>query len=387
MLTSTHPPQRWDIFCRVIDNFGDIGVAWRLARRLAHDFGLTVHLWVDDLVSFARIAPTLDPALQQQWLSGISIQHWPDSNFPVDVQPAEVVIEAFGCRLPSSFEQAMAAQTKAPVWINLEYLSAETWIEDCHGLPSPHPRLALNKYFFFPGFTPQSGGLLCESYLLEQRQQWQQDSAAQAAFWQRYALPARQSNELRISLFAYENQAVSSLLSSWAGSKRPISCLLPMGKVVADVEAVLGQTLVVGEPQQLGQLRIHLLPMVDQDSYDRLLWSCDLNFVRGEDSLVRAQWAARPLIWQIYPQDEGTHLIKLQAFLARYCANLSPATHVAIQQATLHWNQGTDMGEIWPALENHLASWQLHSQQWPQQLLQSGDLANRLLCFVDKIRQ
>ena len=41
----------WDIFCSVVDNFGDIGVCWRLARRLSAGLGQQVRLWVDDLAA------------------------------------------------------------------------------------------------------------------------------------------------------------------------------------------------------------------------------------------------------------------------------------------------------------------------------------------------
>ena len=58
----------WDVFCRVIDNFGDIGVCWRLARQLAGDFALHVRLWVDDFDSFWLLCPELDPGLSIQVL-------------------------------------------------------------------------------------------------------------------------------------------------------------------------------------------------------------------------------------------------------------------------------------------------------------------------------
>ncbi len=284
----------WDIFCTVIDNYGDIGVAWRLARRLAHDFGHPVRLWVDDLASFARIAPLLDPASPQQLVDDIDIRRWEPHDSFAGYQPARVVIEAFGCRLPDAVEQAMAGADIRPVWINLEYLSAEDWVEGCHGMASPHPRLPLTKYFFFPGFTNRTGGLLCEDGLIATRQRWQQDKLAQRAFWQMFDIPEKQPEEWRISLFAYENPAARELLEYWTGSPLPVHCMVPEGKVLADVEAVLGRPLQAGQHATRGALTVHVLPMTDQDSYDLTLWSCDINFVRGEDSFVRAQWAAGP---------------------------------------------------------------------------------------------
>lgn len=139
----------WDLFCRVIDNYGDIGFCWRLSRQLTTEYGLAVRLWVDDLASLQRICPSVDPHQTFQQRCGVQINHWTDP-FP-DIIPADVVIEAYGCELPEKYIQAMLpshSRSRQPVWINLEYLSAESWVEEYHGLCSPHPRLPLTKYFF-----------------------------------------------------------------------------------------------------------------------------------------------------------------------------------------------------------------------------------------------
>lgn len=373
---------RWDIFCTVIDNYGDIGVAWRLARRLSHDFGYEVRLWVDDLASFGRIAPLLEPGLSSQELDGIRVCQWRADDAFVDYQPAQVVIEAFGCRLPDAVEQAMARADVKPVWINLEYLSAEDWVEGCHGMASPHPRLPLTKHFFFPGFTDRTGGLLCEDGLIETRQQWQQDSLAQRAFWQMFDIPEKQPEEWRVSLFAYENPAARELLDYWTHSTLPVHCMVPEGKVLADVEAVMGQPLKAGQHVSRGSLTVHVLPMTDQDSYDLSLWSCDVNFVRGEDSFVRAQWAGRPFIWHIYPQEDAAHMVKLDAFLSHYCATLDAETATALRAVSHAWNHGQGMVAAWQQLEKQLPQWHRHSRHWPDKLLQHGDLGMRLVQFI-----
>ena len=154
----------WDLFCTVVDNFGDIGICWRLARQLVHEFRKPVHLWVDDLPSFQRICPELDPFASRQQLHGVEIHHWNAATLQ-GYQPGQLVIEAFACELPEVVIQAMSRAQPKPLWLNLEYLSAEPWIDDCHGLPSHQGSLGLDKYFFFPGFTPRSGGLICEHSL------------------------------------------------------------------------------------------------------------------------------------------------------------------------------------------------------------------------------
>ncbi|MGG5827581.1 elongation factor P maturation arginine rhamnosyltransferase EarP [Aeromonas salmonicida] len=381
------PPFDWDIFCCVVDNFGDIGVTWRLARQLKQQDQGSVRLWVDDLASFARICPGLDPALDGQWQQGIYIQHWHDA-LPADVIPAKVVIEAFACELPAAFTQRMAQQQPTPCWINLEYLSAEPWVEDCHGLASPQRvgDLSLNKYFFFPGFTPSTGGLLCEQGLIAAREQWQQDETGLAAYWASLGLPPKGDNELRVSLFTYESEALVSLIEGWCQSPTPVTLLLPLGRSLNDVlrgAGLASATAKAGDLLRAGSLTIKLLPMTDQAGYDRLLWSCDLNLVRGEDSFVRAQWAARPFLWHIYPQEEQAHMVKLDGFLDHYLADFPPEAAQWLRAFNHALNLGEDTSKLWAQWPRYSAIWQQDARSWSQKLLEDGDLVTRLVKFLE----
>ena len=125
--------KRWDIFCKIVDNFGDIGVCWRLARQLQLEHGLQIRLWIDDLSVAQKIIFSLNDKKTSQVCDGIKIEKWrAASDFS---QAADVVIEAFACELPSAYLVAMAQQKSK--WINLEYLSAENWVDDFHAKPSP----------------------------------------------------------------------------------------------------------------------------------------------------------------------------------------------------------------------------------------------------------
>jgi uncharacterized repeat protein (TIGR03837 family) len=125
----------WDIFCRVIDNYGDIGVCWRLARQLADEHGKKVRLWVDDLSPLKQLCPEIDTNSERQFWQEIEIIHWTEKLTADRV--ADVVIEAFACDVPEVYLQKMAAASPKPSWINLEYLTAESWAEDCHSMASP----------------------------------------------------------------------------------------------------------------------------------------------------------------------------------------------------------------------------------------------------------
>ncbi len=370
---------RWDIFCKVVDNFGDIGVCWRLARQLASEHSAMVRLWVDDLDRLRNLCPTFTSQTGFQRVEAIDVCQWP-MRFP-GIEPdlvADVVIEAFGCDLPTNYIAAMNRRRVAPVWINLEYLSAEDWVDDCHGLTSPQAHSSLKKRFYFPGFTPRTGGLLREKRLFEEREAF--NERARIEFWKSLGIIAPAAEEQRISLFCYENPALPDLLSEWAAGNRQIGLLVTPGFANRQVATWLGEPLPEGKFLQRGSLTTYGIPFLSQSQYDRLLWACDVNFVRGEDSFVRAQWAQQPFVWQIYPQAEQAHFAKLDAFLNRYL-NSFPDPQ-GIRECFLAWNGRGKVAESWRKFAENQKLLGQHGKVWARQLDQTGDLANNLGRFV-----
>jgi uncharacterized repeat protein (TIGR03837 family) len=376
------------IFCKVVDNYGDIGICWRMARQLQQEHGLAVSLWVDDLRSFQRICPEVALFAEVQQIAGVTVRHWRNQEevFSTD-DIADIVIEFFGCDIPPGYIAAMAECHPRPVWLNLEGLSAEEWVEGCHTLPSPHPRLPLTKHFFFPGFTSKTGGLLHESSLEEQRRQFQSDTGAMTAFLARLGLTPAEMASLKASLFCYPHAPVSALLEAWQGSDEALTCLVPEGVAVEAIQAFLGEDAKPGAARTCGALTVRVLPFVAQPDYDRLLWACDINFVRGEDSFVRAQWAGKPFIWHIYPQDKDLHHVKLRAFLQRYAADLK-----SLSDFSLAWNGAMSVAEqgrwpaSWAAFHTDMPKIVSRSVDWQRQMLANGDLASNLLKFAASLR-
>ena len=228
-------PERWDIFCRVVDNFGDVAVSWRLARQVAREHGKDVRLWLDDLTVLAKLRPEIDPAYDLQRLDGVHVARIGE---PFDLDgTADVVVETFGCDPPESYVLAMAAREKKPRWINLEYLSAEEWVEGSHALPSPNPRLPLVKHFLFPGFTPRTGGLLREESLIRRRDEFQRDEGAQAAFWNSVVGAAPPDGALKVSLFSYVDAPVEGLARACAQHHGPIWLVAPEGIAATALDA------------------------------------------------------------------------------------------------------------------------------------------------------
>jgi uncharacterized repeat protein (TIGR03837 family) len=352
---------RWDIFCQVIDNHGDLGVCWRLAADLASR-GEVVRLWVDDARALAWMAP--------HGASGVSVIRWLDPLPPL--APGDVVIEAFGCNPPAAFVARMAASTPPPLWLDVEYLSAEAYVDRSHGLPSPQQHGAgagLTKWFFYPGFTAASGGLLRESDALDAP-----DATACTAWLAERGVAVR-AGERRISLFAYAEAPLEALFDRLDGE--PTLVLLAAGAAQAPALRCFDRQGRRGQ-----HLRAHALPWLDQPGYDRLLRACDLNFARGEDSIVRAMWAGAPFVWQIYPQRDGAHAGKLEALLARLTDGCEPSLAAAVRQLWRAWNGLAD----WPDALPEVAGWRALCRAWRERLVAQMDLTSQLLRFVAEKR-
>ena len=356
--------REWDVFCRVIDNYGDAGVCWRLCRDLARR-GHRVRLWIDDARPLQWMARAAD-------LESVQVLAWDDAASQLAGRPGGVVIEAFGCELPDAVKARMAALAPAPQWVNLEYLSAEDYVERSHGLRSPQwqgPAAGLEKFFFYPGFTPGTGGLLREPDLIETL------DATDPAQWLSQHGITRRAGERLVSLFCYDNPALPRLLRGLAGTPTLVlACPGPGSRMLGALQA--SGDLPAG-------LRVQHLPFLPQDDFDRLLCACDLNLVRGEDSFVRAQWAGRPFVWHIYPQDDGAHEAKLQAFMDRAFAAMDPGHKAAWQGLWRAWN-GLDSGagSSAPLSLPPLGEAGQALRAWRSELLTQVDLVTQLQGFL-----
>ncbi len=338
-----------DIFCRVVDNYGDIGVCWRLARQLVAEHGCKVRLIVDDLAAFRFIAPDVDSTIMQQNLLGVDVVPWRISD---SLPPAETVIEAFACDPPEPYVLAMAARAEKPVWINLEYLSAEAWVDGVHGLPSPHPRLPLTKHFFCPGFTEKSGGLIRESQLAPSPFRGEGRGEGDGGV-------ESQGEKTDLLAFAYPHapvHAFATALNAHVTTASPFDETDPAWRTVSPVP---------------------------QTEFDALLAQFDVLIVRGEDSFLRAQYAAKPFLWHIYPTADNAHFVKLDAWLDHYCEGLASDAARALRQVQLAFNRGENNADAYVDFASHLQTLKAHATRWRDHLTAQTDLATRLLNFVN----
>jgi uncharacterized repeat protein (TIGR03837 family) len=351
--------KRWDIFCKVVDNFGDIGVCWRLARQLHAEHGLQIRLLVDDLEAAQAIIPNLNFSESHQVCDEISITKWDDkTDFS---QAAEVVIETFSCGLPAVYLAAMVQQKSK--WVNLEYLSAEPWVAEFHGKPSPQAN-GLIRYFYFPGFTEATGGLIRE------RDVEIRESSAQ-------------TDTLKISLFCYSNAPIHDLFSALQANIHAVAVYVPASSILPQIADFFAVDLIdVGDCLSRDNLHVHVLPFLSQADYDALLSDCDLNFVRGEDSWVRAIWAGKPFIWQPYFQDENTHIKKLEAFSDLFYANLNEKN--ILWKAHECWSAGQMPCDVLHDYLSNLNMLKTYTLQQSAQLTKLPDLATKLVDFCNK---
>jgi len=374
-------PVSWDIFCRVVDNFGDAGVCWRLARQLATEHRARVRLFIDELQSLAPLEPSIG-FRDRQMIGGVEVWQWKETLGATT--PADVVVEAFGCGLSDEYVSGMAAALRRPLWIVLEYLSAEPWVARHHGLPSPHPRRQLERYFFFPGFVDGTGGLLREADLVIRRDGFGAES--REAFWRSVAHQTVPADAVTVSVFAYESAPVLELMRCWEAGARPTVAVIPESRLVPLVLRHLGSGSVPADRVlRRGALEVRFIPFLPQRRYDELLWACDVNFVRGEDSFVRAQWAARPFLWQVYPQQARAHWRKLDAFMGLYTAALGNELRTAVSAMMQSWNQidvpGVTPAAAWSAYAAHLDTLTQHGRAWAERLEALGALTQNLASF------
>lgn len=362
--------KRYDIFCKIVDNFGDIGVCWRLVKQLQREHHLNIRLFVDDLTAAQKIIPKINVKSNQQNIDGMNVFIWHTETDFSDV--ADVVIEAFSCELPTDYLNAMLRKKfesgELTTWVNVEYLSAESWVADFHAKPSPQAN-GLIRHFYFPGFSKATGGLIRENNIAAQLQNLT-------------AMKESKSN-LKVSLFCYPHAPIESLLTVMAESNQPVDCYVPASSILPKIGHFIGLSILeAGKKYAYKNLHLHVLPFLSQADYDQLLAACDLNFVRGEDSWVRAIWAGKPFIWQPYFQVENTHIDKLTAFLDVFYAN---SNHKKVVSA-LHsaWVSGQISPTMWQDYLSQLTSISTDTLQLSQKLAQQTDLAAKLVIFCNK---
>lgn len=408
-ISSCHKELKCDIFCKVIDNYGDAAFCWRLAKELAERHNCKIRLIINDfkILSQLQIKYSHEHNLQKNSNLNqlISIIFWKNRKY-IHFEGANLVIEAFACKLDEDYisELASFAKTNHIVWINLEYLSAEKWIHSYHLAKSPHPTLPIQKNFFFPGFTKKSGGLLRDHYTHHRQPSSHQE---REKYWQSHGISI-QPNTIFISIFCYEKSPLKQLINCCTFQKNYrfilfLTKIPAVNKLIKIFPKKIKKQSTYKENftnQVQFSLKINaiyklsnsclcaILPFLNQQNYDDLLWHCDFNFIRGEDSFVRAQWAGQPFCWHIYPQKEQIHQQKLDAFLNLMLKNCDPSLITSIRAFWYIWNFSSTIdiksfSTSWLYLMDHLQILDAHTKSWRGTLINQPDLVTQLMEFYN----
>lgn len=383
MLSDESMAEAW-VFVRVIDNYGDAGVGWRLSCLLAEYLHMHVRLWIDDTDALNKLLPA--PGKQAR----ITIEAWQgDAMMQQQLSAAAdpvLVIETFGCELPPQVLERM--RQCRPLWLNWEYLTAEDWAVGLHAMSSLQPN-GLEKYFWFMGIDADSGGLLREPDYLAEREKFRQQPKLQHAFRQEYGLPLQHTGQLWL-VFAYTSGQWAQWMAMWQQADTPVTLWLAGGQVIESLRAA--KLIAPEELQQegdiceLGNVTLVRIPFVPQAAFDRLLWLADAAIVRGEDSFVRALWAGLPFFWHIYRQDDDVHLQKLHSFWFKAMQGWPAELRQAFTVLSDDLNGAGAVSSLkreqaWQYLCAHWQSWVKSAAAWSEMLHGQDNALEKLARF------
>lgn len=314
-----------DLLCKVVDNYGDIGVVYRLAKALsALRPGMNLRLVVDRLDVFAALCPAIRPEPPAQTIGNWTIVRWDTAWEGFRLERPRFVIEAFACGRPDWYENLLHDPTDpAPrLHLVLEYLSAEAYADELHLLPSLSPIPQVKKVYFMPGFSAGTGGLVFDPAFMAAkrlRDTWTPPDRENALRTTGLDLPPGSGNAWWLCLFSYEHdyRALVADLAAWqAETGRPVLVLAAAGRSQAGFRAAWESAG--------GPFATVWLPFLPQETWDRVLLACDASVIRGEESLARAALGGRPFVWHAYLQDEGYQKVKVAALVETVSPCLAP---------------------------------------------------------------
>ena len=340
-----------DIFCQVIDNYGDVGVAYRLARefkRVYPNKKLRFVINKTEELNLIRKSEDIEIILYKD-ISKIE-------------NSADLIIESFGCEIPKKYMHKALKNSK--LIINLEYFSAEKWVDDFH-LQESFLGGNLKKYFFIPGLSEKSGGILLDNEFLERKKKVE---ANKEYYLKKFGI--KEKYDLIGSVFSYEKN-FGSLIEELKKLGKKIILLMLSEKTQKNFIKYFDNG------NNYDKIKFVKLPFFSYDKYEELLALCDFNLVRGEDSFVRALLLGKPFLWHIYPQDENTHIKKLESFLEKYCSN-----NKELKQTFINYNINKD---DFSYFFKNFKEIEKYNKNYANYLIKNCDLMEKLINFIENI--
>ena len=340
-----------DIFCEVIDNYGDVGVAYRLAREFKRIYPhKRLRFFINKTEEINLIKKSND----------IEIITYKDI-FKVE-NSADLIIETFACEIPKEYMDKALRSSK--LIINLEYFSAEDWVDDFH-LQESFLGGSLKKYFFIPGLSKKSGGILLDNEFLERKKQVEEN---REYYLEKFEI--KEKYDLIGSVFSYEKN-FDSLIKELKKLDKKVLLLVLSEKTQKNFIKYFDNS------NNYDKIKAVKLPFFTYDKYEELLSLCDFNLVRGEDSFVRALLLGKPFLWHIYPQEENTHIQKLNSFLEKYCPNNNE-----LKDTFINYNVNRDNFSYF---FKNFKEIEEHNRKYANYLIENCNLIEKLINFIKKI--
>ena len=304
-----------DIFCEIIDNFGDIGVVYRISKELKNIYqNARIRIVLNRTDEFKAINKRVKD-LEYQEIDGLICTTFSYVKKNAEsFGAADLFIEAFGCDVPE--EYLKIAKKNSKLWINLEYLSGEKWIEDFHLCESLIDSKTLKKIFFMPGFSEKSGGVIIDSGFLK-RKEYGMDNREEVL--KKYYPEIDFQNKLIGTVFSYEKN-FENLLETLEKQDRETVLILMGEKTQKSFSEILQKKFRenFGKIGKYGKITMLNANFLSQEEYEEVISAVDFNFTRGEDSFVRSILLGKPFMWHIYLQEEKAHMDKIRAFNDRF---------------------------------------------------------------------
>lgn len=378
------------LLCRVVDNFGDIGFVFRLAKSITEKSPETkITLICSDLKSFSLMENKIQADMKIQtveykkssWLvldwnlceddlKELKSGKWNfDDNFPL-------ILECFQCGRPLWLEEILFCNENNKIHhiLNIEYLTAEDYAEDFHLLKSYTRSSNVKKVFFMPGFTPKTAGLVIdENFLILSKENH-----------------LKNENVFKISLFSYERDC-TDIFDALTEFQEKIRAEVNKNFCV-EVYAAQGKSLSFAQDawNKTGK-KISFFPQkfMSQTEYDKLLLSMDINFVRGEETLARACLCSKPFLWQAYIQDENYQLVKVNALLDRIRKFFPEESWICIKKLFLDYNTPHSRLQKENLLflfgETYSGKLTENFKGFSDELFSQGELTENLLDYIEQL--
>ena len=360
--------------CKVVDNYGDIGVIWRICRGIQNYISKTdsINLIIDDLFSFKRINSDVDVRKSYQKILNVNIYNWNDFDFcykefsGINNTRLEVILECFQCGRPDWLEKILFDDKVRHIVniIMIDYLTAEDYAETFHCLQSLTRSARVQKVNFMPGFTEKTGGLILDNMenLLQKKVEKKQ-----------------------ILFFCYDRDwsFLTSALEKFYNENGFKKLFVAQGKGK--------ESFCKAYKDEKCNFFVEELPFINQEEWDALLVDCSILFIRGEESLSRAALSGIPFVWHAYPQSDEYQLVKVNALLEKLRPFFSESDFEIIKKVWIDFNSPDSELDKVQTQQNvleflkNVENLKDGFENFGQNLRKNGDLAFNLMTFIKQI--